>query len=112
MNCPKCNHETLTRVLVGELEVNHCNECGGLWLDRDELPRLLEADSSTLRDLRRGSDRSGANARRGKCPRCATGLLRVASAIQRRVTVDKCADCGGVWLDGGELKALLDAVHD
>ena len=107
MKCPKCEETTLTRVRVGELEVDHCNECGGLWLDRDELPRLLEADKGALRDLRRGRDRTEANTRRGSCPHCGTELLRVVSASQRSVTLDKCADCGGVWLDGGELNTLL-----
>lgn len=25
------------------------------------------------------------------------------------VTVDHCPSCGGIWLDGGELRAILDA---
>jgi len=107
MKCPKCATALLTRVQVGELEVDHCNECGGLWLDSNELGRLLEANAADVRDLRRGRDRSGANSRKGNCPRCGTELLRVTSAIKRQVTVDKCGDCGGVWLDGGELDALF-----
>jgi hypothetical protein len=38
-----------------------------------------------------------------ECPACATGLN------QRRehgVTVDYCPECGGVWLDPGELEQL------
>jgi uncharacterized protein len=112
MNCPKCVDERLSRMRAGELEVDHCPACGGLWLDQNELPRLLEVDAGDLRDLRRGRDATGANTRLGKCPACARGLLRVTSGIQRQVTVDKCADCGGVWLDGGELETLLAAGKD
>jgi len=37
------------------------------------------------------------------CPRCG-GLLR--ERIQHGVTTDECPDCGGLWLDKGELEAL------
>jgi uncharacterized protein len=109
MKCPKCDQARLKKVKVDQLEVDHCAECGGLWLDQNELPRLLELEAGEVRQLRRGPGRSGTNAVRGKCPHCGTDLLRVASAINRQVTVDKCTDCGGVWLDGGEFSALFAA---
>lgn len=109
MKCPKCDKARLKKVKVNELVVDHCDECGGLWCDQNELPRLLELKAGEVRDLRRGGARTGANTRRGNCPHCATELLRVASALNRQVTVDKCPDCGGVWLDGGEFDALFAA---
>lgn len=107
MKCPKCDDHGLTRLTVGEIEVDHCTDCGGLWLDQSELPRLLALDRAEVKSLlgRRGNP--GFNSTRGDCPRCATPLLRVNSAAQREVTLDKCAGCGGVWLDGGELKRLM-----
>jgi Zn-finger nucleic acid-binding protein len=96
-------------VKVDHVEVDHCEDCGGLWLDQSELPRLLELKAAQVRELRRGQARTGVNSLKGKCPRCATELLRVASALSRQVTVDKCPDCGGVWLDGGEFDALFSA---
>jgi len=108
MNCPKCDDQRLTANLIGEIEVDHCNECGGLWLDRSELPQLLEANAADVKSLRRGNDQRNANALRGKCPRCAKELLRVHSALKKQVTVDSCPDCGGVWLDGGEFNELFE----
>lgn len=109
MNCPKCSKTKLGKVKIEQLEVDHCDDCGGLWLDQSELARLLELKAAQVRTLRRGPARTGANSLRGKCPRCGTGLLRVASASNRQVTVDKCADCGGVWLDGGEFDTLFSS---
>lgn len=112
MKCPKCADLPLTRSIAAGLELDQCLGCGGLWLDESELPRLLEAGRPAVKDLLTSRDRSGANDRRGSCPHCGSGLLRVTSAQKRRVTVDKCADCGGVWLDGGEFAELFAEEGD
>ncbi|MGD9763399.1 MAG: zf-TFIIB domain-containing protein [Candidatus Binatia bacterium] len=38
-----------------------------------------------------------------RCPRCGTQLVE---RVVRDVTVDECPNCGGVWLDKGELEHL------
>ena len=38
-----------------------------------------------------------------KCPRCGSDMTEVAIG---RVKVDRCAGCGGVFLDRGELEML------
>lgn len=40
------------------------------------------------------------------CPRCADVMHRVERS---GVTIDRCSRCGGVFLDRGELQALLRA---
>ncbi|MFN7133338.1 MAG: zf-TFIIB domain-containing protein, partial [Myxococcales bacterium] len=37
--CPSCG-ATLNRLTVAEVELDGCQSCGGIWLDRDELQRL------------------------------------------------------------------------
>lgn len=39
-----------------------------------------------------------------KCPKC-YGDLR-EQAFKGKVNIDKCLQCGGVWLDAGELETL------
>ena len=39
-----------------------------------------------------------------KCPKCHEPMI---VAEHGSVEIDSCAACGGVWLDGGELEALL-----
>ncbi|MFP4058799.1 MAG: zf-TFIIB domain-containing protein [Candidatus Brocadiia bacterium] len=39
-----------------------------------------------------------------ECPRCGEPLV---VAEYELIEVDSCAACGGLWLDGGELEALL-----
>lgn len=44
-----------------------------------------------------------------KCPRCNSEL---AIEDYRGIEVDRCPNCGGLWLDYGELDQLEDAVFD
>jgi uncharacterized protein len=44
-----------------------------------------------------------------RCPKCGTTL--VEQSLQDIVQVDKCANCGGVFFDSGELAILLKAEH-
>ena len=38
-----------------------------------------------------------------KCPKCG---MELQSTIFRGVTIDKCFNCNGTWLDAGELETL------
>ena len=41
---------------------------------------------------------------RMRCPKCGEPLTETPS---RRVTIDACAGCGGIWLDKGEWEGLV-----
>lgn len=43
------------------------------------------------------------------CPMCTTAMEKT---VVLNVTVDKCPSCRGVWLDGGELDMLKQAIED
>jgi uncharacterized protein len=43
MHCPKCGVELHTITAPEGMEVDVCPACGGLWLDADELDRIVEA---------------------------------------------------------------------
>jgi hypothetical protein len=38
-----------------------------------------------------------------KCPKCGMGLVEID---YKSIKVDKCSECGGIWLDAGELEAV------
>jgi hypothetical protein len=42
-------------------------------------------------------------AHHNKCPRCGADLKETHAEM---VKIDECPDCGGVWLDKGELEQL------
>jgi uncharacterized protein len=86
--------------------------CGGIWFDAFELQRVDEQDEAAgepllniQRDERLALDRS----RKRECPRCeGVKLHRHFFSAKRQVEVDQCPNCGGYWLDAGEL-ALIRA---
>jgi uncharacterized protein len=57
MRCPKCGMQ-LEEVSVGDVRVDKCTHCKGVWLDHGEMERLQSKDSgfaSKLRGLFGGS---------------------------------------------------------
>jgi Zn-finger nucleic acid-binding protein len=109
MKCPKCNTETLNEFLVQGVVVDRCSSCTGIWFDAQELSELLAEDARHVASLRGGNTRDEASGQKGFCPRDASRLLRVYSAINRSVILDACTVCRGIWLDGGEFDKLFAA---
>ncbi len=112
MKCPACFNE-LTQFQVGSLVVDVCQDgCGGIWFDAFELQRVDEERESVgepLLHIRSNERLTVDQARKRECPRCAgVKLHRHFFSAKRRVEVDQCPNCGGYWLDGGEL-ALVRA---
>ncbi|MHC4733577.1 MAG: TFIIB-type zinc ribbon-containing protein [Planctomycetota bacterium] len=46
MDCPVCKNAMITLELQ-EVEIDHCIECGGIWLDSGELEMLLGEQEKT-----------------------------------------------------------------
>ena len=120
MKCPACYNE-LSELQVGELRVDVCHEgCGGIWFDPFELQQVDDAADSAgepLLEIRRDESVQVDPSRKRECPRCqGIKLHRHFFSARRRVQVDQCPNCGGYWLDAGELvlireeKAQAEAV--
>ena len=65
-----------------------------------ELIREMRAKLDADRKKAEAAERS---AHHNKCPRCGGGLKE---QYVEDVKIDECQDCGGVWLDRGELDQL------
>jgi Zn-finger nucleic acid-binding protein len=107
MKCPKCNSETLKQFNIEGVAVDRCSACDGVWFDAEELGKILSEEARKLASLRRGSTHEELEGKKGSCPRDATVLLRVFSAVNKSVIIDVCPECHGVWLDGGEFEKLF-----
>jgi uncharacterized protein len=107
MICPGCGRE-LSQVAAGKIVVQACRGgCGGIWFDHAELkaaedPR--DPAGEALLDLSRDETIQVDRTRRRKCPKCRdVVMMRHFSSVRKEVTVDECPECGGYWLDVGEL---------
>jgi hypothetical protein len=75
---------------------------------RNEDEYFAREDAERLRKLRADQEaEERARERRShfmKCPKCGADLLTEAF---HGVQIDRCPECGGVWLDHGELDQLM-----
>ena len=113
MNCPACARE-LTSMTAGPITVDACSGgCAGIWFDHYELAKVDEESESAgtaLLEIPRDRSISIDLTRRRTCPRCGPQfkMLRHFESIVRKIAVDECPECGGIWLDAGELNVIRD----
>lgn len=46
MNCPACENTALLMSERNGVEIDYCPKCRGVWLDRGELDKIIERNSS------------------------------------------------------------------
>ena len=63
---------------------------------------FAQADKEKMDALRSESE---APAQLGLCPKCGIALEQ---QTKQGVTIDVCPTCSGIWLDGGELEAIME----
>ena len=99
-NCPKCTLEILVETpSVGNVPLDVCPNCSGIWFDKGELETLLaKSQGGGAADLRLIDPKAEGHA----CPCCKTRMSH-GGLVNPLLLVDKCEACGGVWLDSREL---------
>ncbi|MCR4337410.1 MAG: zf-TFIIB domain-containing protein [Candidatus Omnitrophica bacterium] len=107
MNCPACGHQ-LVEKKVRDVVVDVCQGgCGGLWLDNLEIKKLDESHEHVGEELLNVPRQSKAivdHQKKRSCPKCeGTVMMRHFFSPQKEAEVDVCGQCGGLWLDVGEL---------
>lgn len=112
MQCPVCQRD-LEELILGRLKVDACRGgCGGIWFDNFELQMAddpQEFAGQVLLEVERDPAIQVDQAQRRQCPRCVSiVMMRHFYSEQRRVIIDTCPKCGGVWLDGGELAMIRE----
>ena len=117
-NCPVCE-ATLERVDIGKKErliAHHCIKCDGIFFEKDELEKVLESYSDKIYSIDIEALKFVTNHPRHeiekkvfyrRCPVCKKVMQRKNYKSVSGVIIDRCIK-HGVWLDGGELKQLLE----
>jgi uncharacterized protein len=110
MKCPACFNE-LTEFKFGGVAVDACaGGCAGIWFDAFELNKVddqHEVPGQHLLHVQRDPNLQVDFSRRRDCPRCdGIKLRRHFFSARKQVEVDHCPNCGGYWLDEGELEKI------
>lgn len=119
LHCPRCDGKMFGR-LAGNVLLDECNDCHGIWMDAEALTRVLEDRESNLAMEAGSAPRSGqytAVADPGlsggrmyvKCPECDVVMNRKSFARGSRVIIDQCKS-HGTWFDAGELPRVVEFV--
>lgn len=110
MNCPVCSN-ALSKKVVSGVELEICNNgCGGIWFDQFEFKKFdepIEPDAETELNIKINTQAKPDKTKRYNCPKCKSSIMmRNFVSVKRKVTIDECPTCAGVWLDAGELQEI------
>lgn len=109
MNCPKCNQQ-LKQTKINSAEVNRCDDCGGIWFDKDELKLVRDERDKNLSwldfDLWNDKNKLSVSGKSIDCPRDEEPLFKIKCG-NTDVLVDICLECRGIWLDKDELDKII-----
>jgi Zn-finger nucleic acid-binding protein len=112
-SCPSCQIGLETTEETG-VELDVCPKCAGVWFDDGELRRLSEPDRLALIRIDEKfvaplekSSTEGVK----PCPSCKTTMEEFRYLYDSPVVLDSCPTCFGIWVENGELKAMV-AAHD
>ena len=106
MLCPHCN-EPLLVLEYEHIEVDYCDDCRGVWLDPEELQLRLGGEGVWEAALRPAPGEALVKERNKHCPICRSAMQKRHAGGSMPVTTDLCPRGHGLWLDDGELHALI-----
>jgi Zn-finger nucleic acid-binding protein len=115
--CPRCKEamHTIDLKLGGKFLIERCNTCMGMFFDPGELEALLDKsvsnvyhiDYQQLQNLKAVKRHDEYPVTYINCPICQKFMNRINFGTASGVIVDTCKG-HGIWLDGGELRHLLE----
>ena len=111
-HCPHCEVPLIVTDLHGE-SVDRCAQCNGIFFDKGELASLIQLvklfRELTLEEKDIPSIEIEADKKQIECPNDTALMVPTDFAM---TVVDICPECGGVWLDAGEIATLKLAENN
>lgn len=109
VKCPKCENAALLPFELGDILLDRCEDCAGIWFDHGELEAVIGAGGAARLDSLNDSESRPSG---GPCPRCDKVELKPVAVSQdpaRPVLVDRCPSCMGLWLARKRLRDIEDS---
>ena len=123
MRCPKCHAAMCEETIIsqsGEVVIDKCQRCAGIWFDTGEAEKLKdEWISVSLDDGDENVGKIYNEITDIDCPRCLQPMSSVNDPKQTHIRYEVCAD-HGLFMDAGEfsdyrevtLKEAFDQILD
>ena len=108
MKCPRCDSKLSQKIHKG-IEVDSCPDCGGMWLDFEELDEL--EDKVFDNDGLKGTMIFNTFPSEIKCPKCGIQMRKFNYRLYD-LEVDFCEEQHGFWLDKGEEERVLELMKE
>ncbi|HEX2677261.1 MAG TPA: zf-TFIIB domain-containing protein [Polyangiales bacterium] len=106
LQCPRCLSK-MRKQRNQRATIDHCEQCEGNFFDEGEMLKVLgkSADPEVWARSNRSRTPSASDI---NCPRCHARMqLHPLAHADIEVDIDFCVACGGIWLDGGEIDAVM-----
>jgi Zn-finger nucleic acid-binding protein len=104
MECPACKNPMIVLELDC-VEIDHCTQCRGIWLDNGELEQLFEDKKQADVLMKSFKTRIGVKENLHPCPICGKNMEKAAASSS--IIIDRCVKHHGLWFDSNELKTIL-----
>ena len=112
--CPTCDAELKIKV-IGDVDIDECEKCGGIWFDRGELEQAEKAADSNLGwidfEIWKHPENFKAQDTELKCPVDGTNMISIDYG-HTGVRIHYSPSSGGVWLDKGEFPKIIESLEN
>jgi len=120
MKCPRCRtmgqDSHLSQTILGNIEVDFCLNCGGIWFDKQELGQTIELSkeevNTIISKLSDAVEFDKSNDVELKCPKCDVPMNKYRYMYTSNIYIDGCDLCEGVWLDKNELISIMNYLSE
>ncbi len=103
IECPKCHHG-MEEISHGEVTVDRCTNCKGIWFDIDEAHMLKKIKGSEAIDTGDATEGWKWDSHADiNCPHCGKQMEKGHDAKQKHIWYEFCPD-HGMFMDAGEFK--------
>lgn len=99
--------QIMQEVPLEGMKVHYDELSGGYWLEKGELETLAIHHAAPLAKVHLPAGEHQQRPGTRLCPQDNTTLVEYEFGDHSNLRLDICPNCGGIWLDGGELQRLL-----
>ncbi|MCS7165372.1 MAG: zf-TFIIB domain-containing protein [Candidatus Calescibacterium sp.] len=120
MNCPRCrtfgNEVELKQISISEILIDVCDECGGIWFDKQELGQAIQTSKEEIQKLTETLSNAiefdKTKDVEMNCPKCNDKMFKYRYMYTSNIYIDGCDKCEGVWIDKGELLEIINYLEE